>query len=145
MRVGYLEQYPVPREEIYGGLYMIVRILLIYMHKLHMPPCYITLGSTIMFHIQGRNIEFNYPTNKKEYKDFNICLSKLMELYELVFDILQKQGISGPNVINSSRNTIGDTEYLLHHSDTLGFTLGMRLLLIDIKSVQVLDYVTHIH
>ena len=122
MRVGTLEQYPVPVEEIQNGLYCIIRILMNLFSSLRLPTSYITLSKNIVFHIQNQNLEFNYPTSRKEYKPFNVCLSKMMEMFELAFDFLSKKGTIGPNLIVSAEKKIGDIDYTLHSNDTVSYT-----------------------
>ena len=61
-----------------------------------------------------------------------------MELFEILFNAYSKEGVAAPHLIASSKSTIGGFCYLYDKDNTYDFTNGMRKLLVDIKSVQVM-------
>ena len=138
LRVGYLDQYPVPIEEIQTGLYMIGRCLIAILDLLNIKQNSISVTSSVACFVGDKFVEMKYPSSKKEIPVFNSVLDKFMELFEVAFFTLSKKGVAAPNLIVSVKGTIGGFDYRFYKDDTYNFTNGMRKLLVDIKTVQVL-------
>ena len=138
MRVGYLDNYPVPYEEIQNGLYLIARYLSINLKNQEINQHVFVLTSVITIYITNKPYELKFPTSKKDIKTFNMVLNKFMELFEILFESMSKKGIAAPHLIVSEKSTIGGFNYLYSKDNQYDFTNGMRKLLLDIKSVQVL-------
>ena len=138
MRVGYLDSYPVPIEEVQNGLYLIARYLSVNLTNQKINQDTFQLTSVITIYISNKPYELKFPTNKKDIKTFNMVLDKFMELFQILFETLSKKGVAAPHLILSEKSTIGGFSYLYDKDNQYDFTNGMRKLLLDIKSVQVL-------
>ena len=80
-----------------------------------------------------------YPEKKANVPEFNIALSRMMFLFEQLFSVLSKRAISPPHRIDSSKETINLVSYALNLNDPFNFVLSMKRLLVNLKSVQMLE------
>ncbi|EAX94661.1 hypothetical protein TVAG_293910 [Trichomonas vaginalis G3] len=138
-RVGSLKSIPVPLAEIQTGLLLICKYLKILLQKSMIDSSDLIIDSKIILIVNGKQHELLYPEKKANVPEFNIALSRMMFLFEQLFSVLSKRAISPPHRIDSSKETINLVSYALNLNDPFNFVLSMKRLLVNLKSVQMLE------
>lgn len=138
LRIGSLKSMPVPVEEVQYGLYLLCRYLLFYTDLLKLEKIEISYQKHLILKSEKTEHSLVYKDKNTNMREFNNSLNFLYSSFDKIFTVLSTRGISPPHQILTAKQTISGYPYHLS-SNPFDFTHGMKKLLVNLKTVQMLE------